>query len=218
MAVARAEHTITALDNGKYLIAGGVDSGGTPLVSAEIFDPATGSGDQGTFAATGPLPSIRAGHAAVRVNLGAYGGEVVHFGGYQGTKASPAALNAAASFDRTANGFVGAFTAVSATMNSTRMGHTATMLTGGILILVAGGNNVNQPEIFDPYANALGAGIHNDAGFSRTKDGAGADTAMTAVTNGRSYHAAAWMNNGTVLLCGGEDGGTVIGTAEIFNP
>src|SRR5262249_19083923 len=40
MAVARASHTATLLDNGQILFAGGIDLTGTPLKSAELYTPA----------------------------------------------------------------------------------------------------------------------------------------------------------------------------------
>ena len=42
MSTSRAYHTATLLSDGKVLVSGGIDSTVTPLVSAELFDPATG--------------------------------------------------------------------------------------------------------------------------------------------------------------------------------
>ncbi|MHC5078373.1 MAG: Kelch repeat-containing protein, partial [Planctomycetota bacterium] len=200
--------------NGKFLIAGGVDTAGNPLTSAEIFDPGTGAGDQGTFTATGALPTARAGHVAVTVPVGAYAGQVILFGGYQGNMSAPTPFSTVIAFDRT----IGMFLSIPTAMAGPRYGLTATVLTGGTQMLVVGGNDLNAPEIFDPYANGLGSGIATDAGFSRTQDGSGTDTAMTGVTQGRSFHTETWLANGTILLCGGDDGGTVTGSAELFNP
>ncbi len=62
MAVPRVTPTVTVLNDGRVLIAGGIDLTGAPLSSCEIFDPATN-----TFTATGNLAGPRALHAAVRM-------------------------------------------------------------------------------------------------------------------------------------------------------
>ncbi|MHC4778851.1 MAG: Kelch repeat-containing protein [Planctomycetota bacterium] len=217
MAAARADHSVTLLGNGKVLIAGGVDGAGTPLTTAEIFDTGGGAGDQGTFTATGFLPSGRAGHVARIINVGTFAGQVVLFGGYQGSAGSPVPLLTADVFDPMAAAQVGDFFSITDNMSAARFGQTVTMLTGGMKMLVVGGNGSNLPDIFDPYAATSGT-ITSDADFSRTIDGLGAPTAMTGISSGRSYHRATWLLNGTILLCGGEDLGTVTATAEIYNP
>ena len=55
---ARSCHTATLLPNGKVLVAGGVDTSG-PLISAELYDPASG-----TWTATGSLTTARYLHTA----------------------------------------------------------------------------------------------------------------------------------------------------------
>jgi hypothetical protein len=59
MTTARAAHTATLLDDGRVLIAGGLDANSQALASAEVYDPKTG-----TFTATGSLTVPVAGHTA----------------------------------------------------------------------------------------------------------------------------------------------------------
>jgi hypothetical protein len=218
LSAARADHTASLLATGKVLIAGGTDAAGNALASAELFDPGAGVGDQGTFAATGNLPAARAGHVAAPVNLGTYAGQWVLLGGFQGLISAPMIRDDAVAFDPAANGGVGVFSGIVQVMDAGRRGLTATVLTGGRKFLVVGGNAVNTPEVFDSEATTTGGSLALDADFVRTRDGGGLDTAMAAVTSGRRFHEAAWLLNGTILLCGGEDGATVTATAEVYNP
>src|SRR5256886_4792416 len=52
LATARYGHTATLLPNGKELVAGGADSFGQEIASAELYDPATG-----LWTATGSMPT-----------------------------------------------------------------------------------------------------------------------------------------------------------------
>ena len=66
-----AQHTATLLSNGKVLVAGGVF--GSPLASAELYDPANG-----TWTATGSLAHARFDHTATLLR----NGKVLVVGGY----------------------------------------------------------------------------------------------------------------------------------------
>ena len=88
----------------------------------------------------------------------------------------------------------------SATLTTARVNHTATLLADG-RVVVAGGTGasgaLSSAEIFDP-ANAA-------AGFV---------TVGSTMTAARTGHTATLLNNGSVLIAGGE----ATGTAEIFDP
>ena len=105
----RMNHTATLLPNGKVLIAGGTD-GASPLNTAEIFNPQTG-----TFTATGTMTIGRTQHSAnILPN-----GKVLIAGGYSSQNQY---LSSAETYDPVA----GTFTAVSSPMSTPRFEHTAT--------------------------------------------------------------------------------------------
>jgi hypothetical protein len=93
MTVARQKHTATAIGGGMVLIAGGLDSSGNALASAEVFDLSTNS-----FSAVGSMHSARYNHAASILPSG----KVLITGGEDG---SGNTLNTAEIFDPMTNTF-----------------------------------------------------------------------------------------------------------------
>ena len=117
--VARYVHTTTLLDNGKVLVAGGLDDVGA-TDSAELYDPSTG-----TWSAIAPLPDPRVGHTATRLS----DGKVLIFGGVDNPKKS---LRRAALFDPETN------TWSSFDAPGWAGGPTATLLRTGKVLVVGG--------------------------------------------------------------------------------
>src|SRR5436189_484309 len=60
MNTARVAFTATLLNNGKVLVAGGVDGAGLSLASAELYDPSTGQ-----WVTTGAMTTPRDSHRAM---------------------------------------------------------------------------------------------------------------------------------------------------------
>jgi len=118
LATARYFHTATLLPNGKVLVAGGA-IGYTPLASAELYDPATG-----TWTATESLHTARFFHTATLLP----NGKVLVAGGAGNGYLASAELYDPATETWTATG----------SLHTARDLHTATLLPNG-KVLVAGG-------------------------------------------------------------------------------
>jgi hypothetical protein len=228
MNVARSAHTVTVLQNGPSLIAGGI-SGGVATNSAEIFDP-----NRGAFFPTGKLNLARSSHTATLLQTG----PILIAGGL-----APATTASAEIFDPARGLFFPA-----ASMNSARSGHAATLLNAG-QVLITGGSGDNGAEIFDPARGAFfTTGPMNAVRTNHTAtllDGThvliagGFDPGGAALTSAeifdanrgrffptgnmnvaRGSHTATLLSSGLVLITGGEQtlGGTAVKSAEVFDP
>ncbi len=180
MHVARAGHTATLLcdlamppcANPKVLIVGGD--------TAELYDPTAG-----TFTLTASSPATaRGSHTATRL----LSGKVLIAGGRDGVSAVASA--SAELFDPA----TGTFSATASPMASARIGHTATLLPDG-RVLIAGGvdaDYLDSAELYDPVANTF-------------------STVPSPMTAARSWHTATLLQDGKVLIAGGA-------TAELYDP
>jgi hypothetical protein len=136
LVTARFGETVTLLQDGRVLIAGG-DNAGT----AELYDPRTG-----LFSPTGSMTAVRdGGHTATLLS----DGRVLIAGGSQPDGSSGfKALASAELYDPA----TGKFTATGS-MSTAHLDHTAMLIAGG-RVLVAGGTNgsmwLASAELYDP--------------------------------------------------------------------
>lgn len=140
----RSSHTATVLKDGRVLAVGGFSPDGE-LDSAEIYDPGTGE-----WTMTAPLAGPRVVHSATLLPEG----EVLVVGGQVGASGSilSSTLGTATIFDP-----VTATWKRAADLATPRTAHSATLLTGG-RVLVVGGLNPNgavaDAELFSLKAKA----------------------------------------------------------------
>ncbi|HEY2395333.1 MAG TPA: kelch repeat-containing protein [Rudaea sp.] len=191
MNAARHGATATLLNSGKVLVAGGIASNSQArLATAELYDPATN-----TFSYTGSMHAARDVASAVKLP----NGNVLICGGGDGTGVS---LDSSEIYIATGTG-AGTFT-VGATMKAKRDDATATLLPGGLVLIVGGINNdvpIGSAELYDYNANT----------FTLSK---------SSITP-RHFHTANLLASGQVLIAGGVDGATNIGTlkdAQLYDP
>jgi len=194
MTEARADHTATLLSDGRVLVAGGTSSLG-PLASAELYDPGSG-----TWAATGSMIEARYGHTATLLSDGmvlvAAGAAIFTDGDVSG----PDPLASPELFDPRTGTW-----AATGTMGGVRLGHTATLLRNGTVLVTGGeGNDVlASAELYDP------------------RNGSWTETGSMHAA--RAYHTATLLVDGTVLVAGGSStlpsgAPGIVASAELFDP
>jgi hypothetical protein len=131
--------TATRLTDGKVLIVGGTNAPSSP----EIYDPSTE-----TFAPTNGIPnSPHVGHTATLLP----GGKVLIAAGEDW----PGALahKVAELYDPESD----TFTLTNGQLNDARVGHSATLLPNG-KVLIAGGRGLSSTELFDPVSQSFAVG------------------------------------------------------------
>jgi hypothetical protein len=184
----RQNHSATLLQDGRVLLAGGGDGGSGTRNTAELFDPVSGA-----FTSVG-MVDARSKHAAAMLSDGA-----VLLAGGQNTGTQ--FLASAEVFDPATNTFSG-----TASLSSPRLGHTATALADG-RVVVAGG--------FGPTVWASSEIFTWSAATAR-----GTFRAGPAMTRDRLGHASVLLDNGRVLSTGGWSSvaGGITYAIEEFDP
>jgi RHS repeat-associated protein len=218
MGNARYDQTSTLLTNGKVLVTGGVNATGV-LNSAELFDPTTQ-----LFSPSGTMYRPRWLHTSTLLN----NGQVLVIGGSNATPPASSAqvvnsvtpsqsaatanpdlgiivmtgpLSVAEFYDPVAGGFI----TLPSSLHTARMGHTATLLPNGQVLVVGGYNPstgiIPSAELYDPATQTFIA------------------LGNTAIP--RSGHTATLLSNGQVLITGGQTDLIPSGaynSAEIYDP
>lgn len=202
MIAPRSYATATLLNNGKILIAGGRDSvAAITLTSAELYDPATGK-----FTLTGSMSENRFVHSATRLQ----NGKVLMVAGWSnkvvdGVQTTPQDAQTNEIYDPVTGEF-----SIAGALAPTRYAHTATLLGNG-KVLVAGGNAartvgaLNNADLYTPDPTGTGPGTFNPA---------------PPMTVAMAYRTATLLDNGKVLIAGGDLGTNDSGTelAELYDP
>jgi hypothetical protein len=143
MAVSRMDPTAAPLPDGRVLVAGGQiwGGGGTPLASAEIYDPETGE-----FTATGSMAVTRFGAMSAPLP----DGRILVAGGY-----GAGSLSSAEIYDPE----TGEFSPTGSMASPHGLGMAAALPDGSVLIASRGsGENALRGEIYDPLTETFSLG------------------------------------------------------------
>jgi subtilisin family serine protease len=239
MSTPRSNHIATILSSGTILVAGGYSSGGAPVDSTEVYDPATKA-----FNPSGRMTAARTLHTATEL----LSGRVLITGGGNSTAG---VLPSAELFGP----ILGTFSATG-NMNTSRWLHTATRLTDG-RVLVAGGQDrlgreLPSAELFDPSTGTFAltgnmktfrenhsatplkngkvlicGGSHNPGGGTISLRSAelydpstGTFSFTGDMNESRGWQTATLLSNGMVLITGGVDLSVnrTLSSAELFDP
>src|SRR5215469_11080384 len=161
MHAARFRLVAALLNNGKVLVAGGLDATSTVQASAELYDPVFNS-----FTATGSMNTARMGATATLLGNGKV---LIAGGSNDGTfNGGPnGALNTAELFDPAGNNGAGTFTLITgtnSTLSALRWQPEAALLQSG-KVLIAGGQNsggvLASADLYDPVANTFTPSNHS---------------------------------------------------------
>ena len=191
LSAGRYSHTATLLDDGMVLAAGGVTDQNKIVSRVEIYNPANRR-----WTTNGALRVPRVAHTATLLRdnrLLLAGGRSEPAGG---------SINGVEVYDPTTGE-----SSPTASLAHARQEHTATLLKNG-KVLVAGGTDdssfpdrIPTAEIYDPESETWTL------------------TGSLTLNNGRTAHTATLLDDGTVLVVGGNTFGPLMAEgAEIYDP
>ena len=225
MSLVRMRATLTLLNSGKVLAAGGIGESQQFIDTCEVFDPLSES-----WSSTGSFNTARRGHTAIVLN----NGNVLVVGGEN-------AYSSCEIFDPIA----GQWTATNS-LNNGRSYHTCTRLSDGNVVVIGGDGAQPTCEIFDSssmnWTNAgtlnTGRGYHKAIGLSGDRvlvigggpeagptlssceiyDSIAKTSAFTGtMLHSRTSHTATALQNGKVFVTGGFDGVSNIAQCEEYD-
>ena len=164
------------------------------IVFVAITTTSAFSQGSGTWTTTGSLNMARFGHTATLLQ----NGQVLVVGGNANGNTQTLTLASAELY----NPATGHWT-VTGSMATPRLGHTATLLQNGQVLVAGGfnfgtGNVASSAELYDPDT--------------------GTWSVTGSMTQARDNHAAILLQNGLVLAAGGTRSSGVTATAELYNP
>ncbi|WP_437967714.1 kelch repeat-containing protein [Sorangium sp. So ce260] len=193
MSVARARHTATLLPGGQVLVTGGIGRRVEDQIvhffkhsSAELYDEA------GHWALTEPMNRPHDGHTATLLPSG----RVLLVGGYEADSIPTSAETDAELYDPISKTWT-----YTAPVNAARVGHTATLLTSGKVLVAGGygeGGYVERAELYDPEQDTW--------------------TVTRSMQAPREDHTATLLPSGEVLVAGGYGEGGYVERAELYDP
>lgn len=225
MAQPRCGAVAVLLTDGKVLITGGSDANGNAISSAELYDPTVS-----TFSSAGSMNSARFDFAAAELSSGLVlvtGGASFSGGNFTPTDAAEYYVP-----PEIAGNTTGSWNPLPG-MGTARYGHTATTLSDGNTVLVAGGNGafggfLSSTETWNAQTLIWTSGpnlIHGRFGATATlrPDGkvliagggfqsnenelffAGTFIATSSLLSQRTFASAVLLPTGAVLIAGGVD-------------
>ncbi len=241
LGTARLNATATTLADGTVLVTGGYtgtinkDSSGTPLDSAELYNPTTNS-----WQAVGAMGSTRRNHTATRLG----DGSVLIAGGYNGSY-----INSPEIYDPNLK----TFSPTPTSMTGPRRYPTANLLPTGQVLLAGGFKSTNNgalasTEIYTtPGASSFASaasmttarGRHTATnlagdryiliagGFTGTTTLSSAELysvsanqflPVAAMATARYRHTESLLPNGSILLTGGDNGSGALSSTELYIP
>jgi N-acetylneuraminic acid mutarotase len=183
----RMIHTASVLPNGKVLVVGGSPNGFNVSNTCELYDPSTGR-----WTTTGSLNEARAAHIAITL----LNGKVLVVGG---VGENYGLLSITELYDP----LTGMWT-ITGSMKYPRCFHAASLLPDGNVLVVGGDINSG-----DEHNITSSSELYNSS--------TGMWTSAGEIQTPRELHAASLLNNGHVLVTGGDNLDTdALRTAEIF--